>query len=384
MTDFQDYEPSQNNESLSHANTAAGVAGSQEMMLDGLEMDFIQKLLPKGFSLTTTLRPVRNRTLKTVAAAEQIEPMIPEFKEEPQRRARPGKETRFRQLDPFPKFHKHTSDMMKKCFKVLSQLQKQEAAYPFLKPVDYVALGIPDYPDIIKEPIDLSKVEKRLRTGAYKTPLQFAADVRKIWSNAILYNKPDSPIYELTVRMSDFFEAKIKDVEENPFPDQVNEYIHLKVTKIEKKLADLKAAPLADHSRPLSIEQKKQLMQLLGGTPHSSALPTEHLAGVLKLLQEHQQPLPDCGELSLDLATLPGPLLSRLYRYVKSKSDLLERLKKKQLKDKLRASLPPGEDGFVGHEASRRKNTEDEEDLDNNQSDSSYFTNLDSDGNELV
>lgn len=69
---------------------------------------------------------------------------------------------------------------------------------------------------------------------------------------------------------------------------------------------------------------------------------------------------------------------------MKTKSDLLERMKKKLAKDKLKASLPPGEDGFVGQDVSRRKNTEDEEDLDNNQSDSSYFTNLDSDGNELV
>ena len=70
---------------------------------------------------------------------------------------------------------------------------------------------------------------------------------------------------------------------------------------------------------------------------------------------------------------------------MKNKSDLLERMKKKQLRDKQqKATLPAGEEGFVGQDASRRKNTEDEEDLDINHSDSSYFTNLDSDGLELV
>jgi hypothetical protein len=34
-----------------------------------------------------------------------------------------------------------------------------------------VSLKIPDYFDIVKEPIDLSTVEKNLRNGVYASPL---------------------------------------------------------------------------------------------------------------------------------------------------------------------------------------------------------------------
>ena len=47
------------------------------------------------------------------------------------------------------------SDELKKCWRILKQLQKHESAYPFLVPVDPVLLEIPDYPEIVKEPMDL-------------------------------------------------------------------------------------------------------------------------------------------------------------------------------------------------------------------------------------
>jgi len=37
--------------------------------------------------------------------------------------------------------------------------------------VDPVALRIPDYFEVVKEPIDLSTVEKNLKMGVYSSPL---------------------------------------------------------------------------------------------------------------------------------------------------------------------------------------------------------------------
>jgi bromodomain-containing factor 1 len=57
-----------------------------------------------------------------------------------------------------------------------------------MQPVDPVQQKCLDYFDIVKEPIDLSAVENNFKEGHYSTPSQFAADVRKIWSNSYLYN----------------------------------------------------------------------------------------------------------------------------------------------------------------------------------------------------
>jgi len=45
---------------------------------------------------------------------------------------------------------------------------------PFNQPVDPVALNIPDYPIVIKNPMDLGTVRNKLRANAYPTILDFA------------------------------------------------------------------------------------------------------------------------------------------------------------------------------------------------------------------
>lgn len=43
---------------------------------------------------------------------------------------------------------------LRKCFKILEVIKRSPNAWPFLLPVDPVKLKIPDYFDIIKEPMD--------------------------------------------------------------------------------------------------------------------------------------------------------------------------------------------------------------------------------------
>lgn len=47
--------------------------------------------------------------------------------------------------------------------KILKSLQRHPSAYPFLIPVDPVALKILDYCEIVKEPMDLQTVENNLK-----------------------------------------------------------------------------------------------------------------------------------------------------------------------------------------------------------------------------
>jgi hypothetical protein len=51
-------------------------------------------------------------------------------------------------------------------------------------------MNILDYPEIIKEPMDLSEVEKKLLKNKYQNRLDFAKDIKLIWKNAMTYNKP--------------------------------------------------------------------------------------------------------------------------------------------------------------------------------------------------
>ena len=59
----------------------------------------------------------------------------------------------------------------KQCLAIIKKLRSQrKQAWAFNEPVDPVALNIPDYPDIIKHPMDLATLEGLLVSGAIETP----------------------------------------------------------------------------------------------------------------------------------------------------------------------------------------------------------------------
>ena len=61
-------------------------------------------------------------------------------------------------------------DVYKKCLKIINSLKSHWSCDPFLEPVDPIALGIPNYFEIIKNPMDLSSVEAKLKGNWYKSP----------------------------------------------------------------------------------------------------------------------------------------------------------------------------------------------------------------------
>lgn len=85
---------------------------------------------------------------------------------------------------------KGQTEIIKRCERVLNLVKRHKYSGPFLLPVDPVALSIPDYFDIVKEPMDLSTVERKLKEGEYANRELFEADVHLIWQNALTYNHP--------------------------------------------------------------------------------------------------------------------------------------------------------------------------------------------------
>jgi hypothetical protein len=57
-----------------------------------------------------------------------------------------------------------------------------------LEPVDWKGLGLPDYPAIVKNPMDLSTVKSKLLKGDYSSFDDLFADLQLIWDNCKLYN----------------------------------------------------------------------------------------------------------------------------------------------------------------------------------------------------
>ncbi|KAM6986053.1 bromodomain-containing protein 3-like [Aplochiton taeniatus] len=97
-------------------------------------------------------------------------------------------------------------------------LSKKHAAYawPFYKPVDAEALELHDYHEIIKYPMDLSSVKRKMEGREYTDAQVFAADVRLMFSNCYKYNPPDHEVVAMARKLQDVFEMRFAKMPDEP------------------------------------------------------------------------------------------------------------------------------------------------------------------------
>jgi bromodomain-containing factor 1 len=96
-------------------------------------------------------------------------------------------------------------EQIKYCQRILKGLKRHREAGPFLLPVDPVALNIPDYFTVIKQPMDLSTISKKLDLNEYATAEAFMADVRLMLTNCFTYNAPDSQVTKMGRNLEKYF-----------------------------------------------------------------------------------------------------------------------------------------------------------------------------------
>uniref|UniRef100_A0A4W6FJF4 Bromodomain and WD repeat domain containing 3 n=1 Tax=Lates calcarifer TaxID=8187 RepID=A0A4W6FJF4_LATCA len=94
------------------------------------------------------------------------------------------------------------------CRELLRRMIISPDSEPFRQPVDL--FEYPDYRDIIDTPMDLGTVSETLVAGNYENPMEFAKDIRLIFSNSKAYTpNKKSQIYTMTLSLSAFFEKNI-------------------------------------------------------------------------------------------------------------------------------------------------------------------------------
>lgn len=69
-----------------------------------------------------------------------------------------------------------------------------------------------DYFDIVKNPMDLSTIKRKLDTGQYQEPWQYVEDIWLMFNNAWLYNRKTSRVYKYCSKLAEVFEVEIDPV----------------------------------------------------------------------------------------------------------------------------------------------------------------------------
>jgi len=348
-------------------STQSGTIELFQIELTKAQLKALSSMLPKGFALEAPKKhnkkdiehPTTKKLLTNEGNLVTRRPSKPadltnenilinkQALRDPNKRKLSHFEVKYPDFEPIPttssKSHKTNNDAIRKCHNLLQKLKKHPSAGPFLYPVDVVGLGLTDYYDIVHEPMDLATVENNLKTNQYASVAQFAADIRKIWSNALLYNLQGTQIHYMTLEMSAYFEKLFKDIESVTSNDHVRD-LEKKVEMLSKQITELHQKGLtsaADNlkivrsgstksrnsakmmEKPLTAQEKRVLGESIKN------LPPEHLRGVWDIVSQRLNKGNNQEEIVFDIESLPVKVARELDRFVKNKMSLVNRSKNK-------------------------------------------------------
>jgi len=155
-------------------------AKANEPPVDGVKFVNGQVITPKF----TGPKPQEDHTLINCFSVEQIETHIASL-------------NKGLQLPP--------AKLKASCMDVLKVLQDHQHGWVFNSPVDPIELGLPDYFEVIKQPMDLGTIRKKLENGCYHSLDDFHNHVQITFDNAMLYNPEGSVVYNMAHEMKTKF-----------------------------------------------------------------------------------------------------------------------------------------------------------------------------------
>lgn len=283
------------------------------------------------------------------------------------------------------------TSMMRRCKQILEKLMKRKYGWIFNKPVDTIRLGLHDYNLIIKNPMDLGTVKSKLDRNEYKTPQDFAADVRLTFNNAMVYNPKGEQVHAMAELFLNNFEDMFKtayqkyEAEDNkivapqqrtceeqivepgapeqiliakksnaapspatvlspPVPIQVLSAVVSVPTALKfcpQSVASPRSGKLPKpmvndrNKRQMTFEEKAKLGLSLQN------LPQEKMDHMLQILKKRNSSLPEeDGEIELDIEALDNETLWELYTFVGSQKKALSNVRMQCMSEDVSGGYP--------------------------------------------
>ncbi|VDO10681.1 unnamed protein product [Rodentolepis nana] len=107
-----------------------------------------------------------------------------------------------------PKITTNQLEYIKKS--VIPPLLKHKLSWPFVKPVDHKGLNLPDYPKIIRCPMDLGSIKQRLNLAYYRRAEDCLRDLFSMFHNCYIFNKPGDDVVEMAQKLEELAREKLK------------------------------------------------------------------------------------------------------------------------------------------------------------------------------
>ena len=145
--------------------------------------------------------------------------------------------------------------LMEQCRQILKELQVKDVHSIFAAPVDPVALNIPNYLEVVKEPMDLGTIENRMNVNVIDSAEEFARLVRLTFTNAIEYNyMPDNSVHQAARAMLTIFNSRFGTIDKAFESAKKNR----KLTKAERQELKRKEKEAAKETKKKAKEEKER------------------------------------------------------------------------------------------------------------------------------
>ncbi|XP_070259513.1 bromodomain testis-specific protein [Myotis yumanensis] len=222
-------------------------------------------------------------TTSVVKASGEPSPALPEKKTA---KMPPVKESGGKNVLPNSQqqYKVKVTEPLRHCSEILKELFAKKHfsyAWPFYNPVDVNALGLHNYYDIVKNPMDLGTIKRKMDNQEYKDAYEFAADVRLMFMNCYRYNPPDHEVVTMARMLQDVFEMHFAKIPDEPVESKPVYNIKTDITKslsressTETSSEDNSSDDSEDDEVQCIAKLKKQIkavhdqLQVLSQVPH--------------------------------------------------------------------------------------------------------------------
>ncbi|XP_053985965.1 bromodomain adjacent to zinc finger domain protein 1A isoform X2 [Hylaeus volcanicus] len=99
---------------------------------------------------------------------------------------------------------------MSRLQELLADIRHHRDSWPFLSPV--TKAEVPDYHEIISNPMDFGTIKYKLDNGEYETLEQFFSDSQLVFNNCQAYNEEHSSVYKAGMRLLKYIEKRCKEL----------------------------------------------------------------------------------------------------------------------------------------------------------------------------
>ncbi|XP_062219548.1 transcription factor GTE9-like [Phragmites australis] len=214
--------------------------------------------------------------------------------------------------------------VFKQCDAILKKLMTHKYSHIFNVPVDVVKLQIPDYFDIIKHPMDLGTVKKKLDSGSYTSPSDFAADVRLTFNNAMTYNPRGHAVHDMAILLNKMFENRWRTIEKKLA--SVATETHVEVDRADSKRrktppvdcseVSMECVRQAECVKPkMTYDEKEAFGNCLSSLSEDQDLPAHIIDLLQQCIDNNTDQLGD-GEIEIDIHAVSDDLLFELKKHV--------------------------------------------------------------------